>query len=212
MKIKNALTIPMLGSFFLVVFLAGCEKTSIWEISQTTNTESQRLDIGLEDLLRNAEVVVTVTPRSHGYVAEARGRGVIPAGEYAGQRFLITMEATYSGIGMETLTEGQALVRIRTERFESVMDPLLQSFCCGEGHLQIIDDEYVFTMFGQVIHSTAEEPHNHLFAGLATTAGTMNMNIADQTGSVVEQADPPHDPGIGLIEGFDALYVRVEEH
>ena len=122
------------------------------------------------------------------------------------------MSATYSGLGLETLTEGQTVIKIRDERFESVMDPLLQSFCCGEGHLQLIDDEYEFVMFGQVNHLTASEPHNHLFAGFATTAGTMNMNIADQTGTVVDPIVPPHDPGIGLIIGFIAQHVDVELH
>jgi hypothetical protein len=37
------------------------------------------------------------------------------------------------------------------------------------------------------------------------------MNIADQTGTVVEQATPPHDPGIGLLIGFDAQQVDVVE-
>ena len=65
-------------------------------------------------------------------------------------------------------------------------------------------------LFGER-HTTAPEPHNHLFAGLATTAGTMNMNIVDQSGSVVDPADPPHNPGIGLLEGFHALHVTVSE-
>jgi hypothetical protein len=71
------------------------------------------------------------------------------------------------------------------------------------------DGEWVFSMFGQVVHTTTSPDHNHLFAGLATTAGTMNMNIADQSGTVVELADPPHDPGIGLLVGFDAQRVDV---
>lgn len=214
MKTKTALSSPFstLGVVLLVITLAGCENTLIQDTLQDQQGKHGRLDVGFDELLRNAEVVVTVTPRSHGYVAEARGRGTIPAGEYAGYRFQIALEATYSGIGMETLIDGEALVRIRSERFESVADPLLQSFCCGEGHLQMLDEEYVFTVFGQVIHVTADEPHNHLFAGLASTAGTMNMNIADQSGTVVEQIDPPHDPGIGLIEGIDAQYVHVDLH
>lgn len=193
----------------MLCLLVSCEKTSL---VQKNTDKPERLEIGFDELIKNAEISTTVTLRSHGYVAEARGKGIIPSGEYAGQRFQITLEATYSGIGMETLIDGEALVRIRGERFESVSDPLLQSFCCGEGHLEVVEDEYIFTVYGQVIHVTADEPHNHLFAGLASTAGTMNMNIADQTGTVVEQIDPPHDPGIGLIEGFDAQYVRVDLH
>jgi hypothetical protein len=214
MKTKQFFSSPffIIGVLVLVTILIGCEKSTIQDAAQDIQPKHHRLDIGFDELIGNAEIRVTVTPRSHGYVAEGRGRGTIPAGEYAGQRFQITLEANYSGIGLETLIDGEALVRIRGERFESVMNPLLQSFCCGEGHLQIVDDEYVFTMFGQVNHITADEPHNHLFAGLATTAGTMNMNIADQSGTVVEQIDPPHDPGIGLIEGFDAQYVHIDLH
>jgi hypothetical protein len=144
-----------------------------------------------------------------GYSATARGKGTIPAGEYAGQKFQINLEAHYSGEGIGTLESGSALVKIRGERFVSTMDAFLQSFCCGEGDLIVFEGEWIFTMFGQVIHTTASEPHNHLFAGLASTAGTMNMNIHDQSNSVVIPVDPPHDPGIGLIEGFAAQRVEV---
>lgn len=200
----------LLITIILIVF-AGCERDSLRPGISEQKSNPSRLDIGFDELIKNAKFEITVTPRSHGYVAEARGRGTIPSGEYAGQRFQILMEGSYSDLGFETLVSGEALVTIRGERFESVNDPLLQSFCCGEGHLELIDGEYVFTMYGQVVHTTAD-PHNHLFAGLATTAGTMNMNIADQTGSVVEQSIPPHDPGIGLIEDIDAQYVRVDLH
>ena len=195
-----------------ILFVAGCEKDDTQIISGKTPSTTQRLEIGWDELLKNADIEVTITPRSHGYVAKAQGRGTIPAGEYAGQRFVVRLEALYSDLGLETLEEGSAEVRIGHERFESTIDPLLQSFCCGEGHLQIIEGEYVFTVFGQVIHTTADAPHNHLFAGLASTANTMNMNIADQTGTVVIPAVPPHDPGIGLIEDIPANYVRVTEH
>jgi hypothetical protein len=63
------------------------------------------------------------------------------------------------------------------------------------------------------LETTADDPHNHLFAALANeNSGTMNMTIADQTGTVVEPTDPPHDPGIGAIIDFDANYIRVDPH
>jgi hypothetical protein len=37
-----------------------------------------------------------------------------------------------------------------------------------------------------VRYTTATIPHQHLFAGLASTDNTMNMNIEDQTGTVVD--------------------------
>src|SRR5688500_10278057 len=123
------------------MFVTSCEKSSLQENLNVNSTEHQRLDIGFSDLINSAQINVNVTPRSHGYVAEARGRGVIPSGEYAGQRFQISMEGNYSDIGFETLISGEVVVTIRGERFESVNDPFLQSFCCGEGHLQIFEGE-----------------------------------------------------------------------
>lgn len=202
----------LLTNLFFVFILPSCDKNLIPDRGDETTKLFVHPEIGIEELLRNSEFTVTVSPRSHGYIARARGRGRILTGEYAGQNFQIILEGLYSGIGDSTLISGSALVRIRGEQFESVMDPLLQSFCCGEGHLKILGEEYVFWMFGQVNHSSADAPHNHLFAGLASTAGTMNMNIVDQSGSVVIPSDPPHDPGIGLIEGFDAQFVRVTPH
>lgn len=190
----------------------GCTDTSL----DTTQFEQKppvgKLDIGLDALIQLSDLYVTVTPRSHGYLAEARGKGIIPAGEYGGHHFQITLEGLYTDIGLGMLESGSALVKIRGERFLSVEDPLLQSFCCGEGDLLLTDGEWIFTMYGQVVHTTAPEPHNHLFAGLARESGTMNMNIADQTGTVVIPAVPPHDPGIGLIIGFDTQKFEVEEH
>lgn len=187
-----------------------CQKEgAIKDITANTGKESHRLDIGLDQLIGDADLEVVVTPRSTGYTAEARGRGTIPSGEYAGWKFQITIAGHYTGIGNGTLDAGSAMIRMRGERFESVMDPLLQSFCCGEGDLIMVDGEWIFSMFGQVVHATADEPHNHLFAGLGTTTGTMNMNIADQSGTVVDPVDPPHDPGIGLLVGFEALRVEV---
>ena len=211
---------PLLGkmlsfctAILLIMLFISCEKEElISEKQENSSHPLQRIAIGYDELWANAQVDITIIPRSHGYVARAIGRGTIPAGEYAGLDFTVRIDAVYSAIGLETLTEGEARVNIEGERFESVMDPFLQSFCCGEGHLVLLEGEYIFSVFGQVLHSTAEEPHNHLFAGLGNTAGLMNMNIVDQTGSVVEQADPPHDPGIGLIEDIEAHPVRVREH
>lgn len=214
MKTKTVLLslIPLLLAQFVIFILAGCEKSSLQTVYKEQEDHPRRLDIGFEELIRNAEINVAVTPRSHGYVAEARGRGTIPSGEYAGQRFQILLRGNYSDIGTETLISGEALVTIRGERFESVVDTLVRSFCCGEGHLEFVDGEYIFVVYGQVEHGTAVEPHRHLFAGLATTAGTMNMNIADQTGTIVDPVIPPHDPGIGEVFDFDAQYVRVDLH
>ena len=209
---STVLPMPMMAIITLALIFSGCEKPAFYDIVSEQKINPHRLDIGFDELIKNAEIDVTVAPRSHGYVAEARGRGTVPAGDYAGQRFQIVMEANYSDIGMETLVSGEAVVTIRGDRFESVMDTMLQSFCCGEGHLEVMDGEYIFTMYGQVTHSVPGGPHNHLFAGLATTAGTLNMNIADQTNTVVEQSVPPHDPGIGLILDIEAQYVRVDLH
>ena len=194
-----------------IIFL-GCDEASLDTTHFKQNPSVNKLDIGLDALIQLADFEVTVTPRSHGYLAMARGKGIIPAGEYGGQHFQITLEGLYTDIGLSMLESGAALVRIRGERFVSVEDPLLQSFCCGEGDLLLTDGEWIFTMYGQVVHTTASEPHNHLFAGLARESGTMNMNIADQTGTVVIPAVPPHDPGIGLIIGFDAQKFEVVEH
>jgi hypothetical protein len=212
MKTKPITKALVLSALLVTIGISGCDKSTLIVKESTPTSTHQRLDIGWDEILKTARFDVQITPRSHGYLAEARGKGIIPSGEYAGQRFQLELNATYSGIGFETLIDGEATIRIRGERFESVSDPLLQSFCCGEGHLQIFDGEYVFSVFGQVNHSTAGEPHNHLFAGLASTSGELNMNIADQTGTVVLQADPPHDPGIGLLTDLDLLFIRVDEH
>lgn len=196
-----------------VLMLWSCEHDSAIIHADKGNAHlTDRAGIGYDMLLEAADMTAHVTPRTHGgYSAEARGRGVIPSGEYAGWRFQIRITGEYSGIGPETLESGTAVVKMRGERFESTMVPP-QSFCCGEGYLLLEDGEWLFTVFGQVVHATADPPHNHLFAGLATTAGTMNMNIADQDSTIVVQADPPHNPGIGLIEGFDAQRVTVTPH
>ena len=192
-------------------FIGSCSEDEMMQDQESEKITARQLDIGIETLWNISTTDVNVTPRSHGYVATAKGHGIIPSGEYAGQRFNIKISGVYSGIGRETLVSGEAEVRIRRERFISVVGP--QSFCCGEGYLTDTGGgEWVFTMFGQVRHTTASEPHNHLFAGLANTTGKMNMNIEDQSGTIVDPTDPPHDPGIGLIIGFHANKVKVELH
>ena len=199
-----------LGMLFVILFM-GCDQASFTDVPQPKpNADVQRADIGIEELLKSTNFEVKITPRIGGYTATASGKGTIPAGEYAGWKFKVDIEGHYSGIGMYTLESGSALVKIRGERFVSTMDPDLVSFCCGEGHLMEFEGDLIFTMYGQVIHTTADEVHNHLFAGLGSTAGTMNMNIVDQTGSVV---DPiiPHDPGVGLILDIPADTEVVED-
>lgn len=157
---------------------------------------------------------VTVRTHGSGYHAKAKGKGFIPSGEYAGQRFSVTIEGEYAGLGPATLVSGSAEVEIRSERFESVNSVELFSFCCGEGYINDMGTHFEFAVFGQVVHVTSGSPHNHLFAGFGTTLGTMNFNVADQTGSITEPAPggpPPHDPGIGLIIEIPAHPVTVEE-
>jgi hypothetical protein len=128
-------------------------------------------------------------------IGEASGIGTIPSGEYEGQTFTITIKGEYSEFGDGTLITGEAVVQIGEERFESIVDPALQSFCCGEG--SVSPDR--FRMSGQVRHiAAAYPPHNHLFGTSAGPDGLMCMNIADQSGTIAKPL-LPHDPGIGLI-------------
>lgn len=167
--------------------------------------------ISNQGIVKDAQVTV----RSHGsgYHANAKCKGFIPAGEYAGHRFSVEIEGEYTGLGPGTLVSGSALVKIRSERFESVVSIDLNSFCCGEGYILDLGDHYEFVVFGQVEHSTSSMPHNHLFAGLGSTLGFMNFNVADQSGTITEPppgGPPPHDPGIGLIIEVPARPVNVE--
>jgi hypothetical protein len=164
-------------------------------------------DVSNLGLVQSTEV--TVREITSGYIAKAKCTGVIPSGEYAGQRFIATIYGEYSGLGPGTLVTGSAEVKIRSERFESVYSEELVSFCCGEGYILDMGTHYEFVVFGQVVH----DGHNHLFAGLGSTLNTMNINVADQTGSITEPAPggpPPHDPGIGLIIDIKAHPVTVE--
>jgi hypothetical protein len=128
----------------------------------------------------------------------ADGAGTIRSGEYTGAAFTAHLRGEYSGFGPGTLTTGAGtVVQIGSERFEAVVSPAFgtfQSLCCGEGAVA----DWFLSMNGQLRHVTAAQPHNHLFAASAT-AGSMCINIMDQSGSVVTPSDPPHDPGINLI-------------
>jgi hypothetical protein len=132
-------------------------------------------------------------------IGKADGGGIIPSGEYAGQAFTVHLTAEYSEFGLGTLITGAGTsIQIGGERFEAIVSPAFgtfQSLCCGEGHA-FADS---FSMTGEVRHVTAAVPHNHLFGASSQTYGSMCINIADQSGSIVTPTDPPHDPGVGLI-------------
>ena len=135
----------------------------------------------------------------------AVGVGTVPAGEYAGQTIRAVIIGSYSGVGLTTLTDGRAVVWIGARRFDSVVSSSIPSFCCGEGH---VGTDF-FSMTGWVRENAPGGQHNHLFGASATTDGTMCINIADQTNSVVPPAVPVHDPGVGLICGIRALVVII---
>jgi hypothetical protein len=100
-------------------------------------------------------------------LGEAAGEGVIQDGEYAGQAFKVDVRGEYTGFGNGTLIVGRAVVTIGKERFVSIESPDLgtfASFCCGEGFVSDGGAFIEFSMYGQVSHVTADEPHNHLFA------------------------------------------------
>jgi hypothetical protein len=131
--------------------------------------------------------------------------GKTPGGQYQGQLFTVTLKGEYSGYGMGTLVIGEAKVFIGSEQFTSVVfSDVGKSFCCGEGGTT--DGQLSVT--GWVLHKTSAGPHYHLFGALASTGGTMCINIVDQTGTVVDPADPPCNPGIGLICEIPAV-VRI---
>jgi hypothetical protein len=128
-------------------------------------------------------------------IGEASGSGTIPSGEYAGQTYSITIKGEYAEFGDGTLIIGEAIVQIGEEVFESVVNPVLNSFCCGEG--SIFADQ--FHMNGQVRHvGAAYTIHNHLFGASVRPDGLLCMNIVDQSGTIAKPL-LPHDPGIGYI-------------
>ena len=207
-RIPLTRTLYAIASIFCcLLFISSCDSPSIepspdFDISRVAATDDLALFLHHVEF---SEVSLTQRMPGTNYVGTARGHGIIPAGEYAGQHFNVSLRAEYSGPGLETLVSGKATVSIQGDKYKSVNDPLLQSFCCGEGHLMDLGTHWEFSMFGQVVH----DGHNHLFAGLGSTDGTMNMNIADQSGTVVIPAVPPHDPGIGLILDIPSPSARV---
>ena len=195
----------------ICLLLYSCQKDSLQSPAKSKITHIKATP--LEEISTYGQldnVSVTVRADGPGYIGTAKCTGFIPAGEYAGQRFIVTIQGCYSGLGLETLVSGSATVRIRGERFESVMSEDLVSFCCGEGYIQDFGTHYEFVVHGQVEHTTASIPHNHLFSGLGSTLGTMNFGVEDQTGTITE-GPPAHDPGIGLIIDIPAHPVTVEE-
>jgi len=217
-RFKNGATVSIVfrNAMLLLVFgmvMHSCNEDNLI----TTSTEKSKIARTnatlLDEVLTLGQIEkAEVTVRSHGsgYHALAKGKGFIPAGEYAGHHFIVTIEGEYSGLGPTTLVTGSAEVKIRSQLFESVYSVELNSFCCGEGYINDLGTHFEFVVFGQVEHGG----HNHLFAGLGSTLGLMNFNIADQTGTITEPppgGPPPHDPGIGLIIDIPARPVTVEE-
>ena len=209
--LRNILFLIVLGIGFFSCSKDELQPSSPGKPKITRANATPLDDITTLGIFENA--TITVRAIDSGYIAHAKCSGFIPSGEYAGQRFTVTIDGEYSGLGPATLVSGSAQVKIRSERFESVYSEDLVSFCCGEGYILNMGDHYVFTVFGQVDHNTASSPHNHLFAGLGSTLGTMNFNVVDQTGSITEPepgGPAPHDPGIGLIIDIPAHPVTVE--
>lgn len=209
-------SILLRNAMFLLVFgmvMHSCNEDNLIATSTEKSKIARTNATPLEEILTLGQIEkAEVTVRSHGsgYHALAKGRGFIPAGEYAGDHFTVTIEGEYSGLGPTTLVTGSAEVKIRSQLFESVYSVELNSFCCGEGYINDLGTHYEFVVFGQVEHGA----HNHLFAGLGSTLGLMNFNIVDQTGTITEPpagGPPAHDPGIGLLIDIPARPVRVEE-
>ncbi len=215
-----------LPSMFLLAFVfafSGCIRNMPVQDSIALSDNiiaGNQQEFQFDEMINNAKFDIKITPGTafSSYVATATGRGKIPAGEYAGQSFTIKLITNYSGLGAETLTGGRATIKIGTEVFQSITSPAFgtfESFCCGEGRLTRSGRQWVFSVSGQVRHTTATTPHNHLFNVLVTSeatgreAGTMNMNIRNQSGTVVKPAGGLHDPNIELITGIDAKPVKV---
>jgi hypothetical protein len=153
-------------------------------------------------------VLILLAPNAiagSGIVGTAIGGGTIPAGQYQGQTFTVTIKGEYSGYGLETFVIGQAKVTIGTEVFTSVVfSDYRCSFCCGNG----ASGESWFGLHGLVLHETSAGPHYHLFGASASTGGGMCFNISDQSGTTVDPTDPPCDPGVGLI-CFEGAVVHI---
>lgn len=183
-------------------------------LSDNTITAGQQ-EIDFAEMINNAKFDVNITPGAAftSYIATATGRGKIRSGEYAEKSFYIRIRAEYSSIGDGTLTTGQAVLQIgNNENFKSITSPAFgtsYSFCCGSGNLLHTGGVWVFRVGGEMRHRTAATPHNHLFVADVSTAGTIAMNVSDQSGTTVTPVKPPHDPGIGLISGIKAKPVSV---
>lgn len=194
--------LSILGS---TIIFAGCQEKS------SLSPESDQSEQG-SSLFRVSPVPGSPLFMVSPVRGSAKAKGIIPSGEYAGQRFKIKVSGDYSGIGPASLINGSAVITIGAERFDSIVSPAFgtfDSFCCGEGATTDDGSAQTFTVFGQVRHVTAAVPHNHLFAAFGSTEGTMNFNIVDQSGTIVTPTVPPHDPGIGLINEIPAV-VKVK--
>lgn len=212
MKASIFCTTKMGQLYVLLLIIFSIQVTSCSKEEPANLFEEDELIQEMNDYLDLLEERTYIRTREHGYIARAVGTGIIPDGEYTGHRFVIGYSGLYSGIGTQTLVSGTARINIQGNIFQSIEDPLLQSFCCDEGDLTFDGDDYTFTLFGQVEHSTEVGLHNHLFAGLGSTSGYFNLNIENQTGTVVDQASPPHDPNIGLLVELPSRSVRVSAH
>lgn len=197
--------------FLILIFIfSSCEQSDLLQPSpvdehdQVARINATEFE-GLLSIAEVEEVDVKTNARigDSGYHARATCSGIIPSGEYAGQRFFVYIYGHYSGLGPGTLIDGSASIWIgRGNRFVSVDAPELMSFCCGEGGIYDLETHYEFTIYGQVKHGSAATEHNHLFAAFGSTLELMNFNIADQSGTITEPLPggvAPHDPGIGLI-------------
>jgi hypothetical protein len=165
-----------------------------------------RIAVGVCALVVFASTFATVgNAGAQTVLTVAIGTGTVPDGEFAGRRIRAVVVGVYSGIGLGTLETGYATVWIGTRRFDAIVDPAIESFCCGGGH---VGTDF-FSITGWIRDNAPGGPHAHLFGTSATTDGRMCVNIVDQTNSVVPPATPPHDPGIGLICDLPALVAVV---
>lgn len=195
----------------------GVNNTTMAQLQRNVTADRGRLsETSLDEIIKNAKVETNITHANStsSYIATATGRGTIPSGEYAGRPFTVRVNAAYSAEGDGTLISANALVKITgVTNFGSVRSPIPLSFCCGSGHLHSLGSTWNFTVWGQVRHITAAGDHNHLFrAHVSTTGttGTMSMTISDQKGTVVTPSHPPHDPGIGIVDGIRAKPATVK--
>ncbi len=138
--------------------------------------------------------------------AVSSGPVTVTSGEYAGQKMTVWLQGEYSGYGNSTLITGNATITIGKEVFAAdlSLDPAWQSLCCGSGDVFPPGDPAMtqFWMWGQVRHTTAAVPHNHLFGGGVVDPGLLIIDILDQTNTTAAPPIIPHDPGIGRMEAI----------